>query len=165
VNQGRFRADLYFRLNVFPIAVPPLRERREDIPDLIQHFLHYFNRRMNRQVERVDPTILRCLLDYHWPGNVRELENLVERAMIVATEDSLNIDPGWFTPPPAAGLGSPTSDLRDLERRTIVAALENCRGRIYGPHGAAAVLGLKPTTLYGKMRKHGVRKYSSDDEK
>jgi formate hydrogenlyase transcriptional activator len=156
MNQGRFRADLYFRLNVFPIHVPPLRQHREDIPDLVRHFLHHFGRRLNRAtIERVDPTALRLLMDYHWPGNVRELENLIERAMIVASGDTLHIDPHWLEPARATNAEqkhSPAS-LDEIVRRTILDALERCQGRIYGTNGAAAALGMKPTTLYGKMRK------------
>ncbi len=161
VNEGKFRADLFFRLNVFPIRVPPLRERREDIPDLIQHFLHAFNRRMSKQVRQVAPDTLRLLLNYDWPGNVRELENLIERALIVGSQDTLRIDPNWLLAarPPSEG---PTSlGLHETERQTILSALERCAGKIYGPAGAAAMLGLKPTTLYGKMRKHGIAKKSS----
>jgi formate hydrogenlyase transcriptional activator len=165
VSAGAFRADPFFRLNVFPIHVPALRDRREDIPDLLQHFIHFFNRRMARRVQGVEPVMLDLLLHYHWPGNVRELENLVERAMIVAASDTLRIDARWLLPVEAGSEPERnTSSLRDLERRTITAALERCRGRIYGPAGAAAALGLKPTTLYGKMRKHGIAR-NPDDEK
>jgi formate hydrogenlyase transcriptional activator len=157
VRAGRFRSDLFFRLNVFPIQVPPLRERPEDIPDLLQHFVYAFNRRLNRQIAGVVESSLKRLVQYHWPGNVRELENLVERAMIVASGDTLTIDPSWLLPETAAVEAPPrTSSLGELERTTIVAALERSGGRIYGPRGAAAALGLKPTTLYGKMRKHDI---------
>ncbi len=155
LHQGRFRADLFFRLNVFPIRVPPLRERREDVADLVRHFLHYFGRRLNKAVTRVSAVSLKLLTEYHWPGNVRELENIVERAMIIATGDTLEVDPHWLgTAPgnqPDAG-----ARLADIERQAILDALGRCRGKIYGPNGAAALLGLKPTTLYGKMRKHGI---------
>jgi formate hydrogenlyase transcriptional activator len=159
LNEGRFRADLFYRLNVFPIRVPPLRERREDIPDLVRHFLHRFGRRLNRPVAQVSPAALRALTEYHWPGNVRELENLVERAMIVATGDTLEVDPNWLRPePPAVAVNGDQPGLANLERRAILEALERCHGKIYGPGGAAAALGLKPTTLYGKMRKHRIVK-------
>jgi formate hydrogenlyase transcriptional activator len=157
VNAGRFRADLFFRLNVFPIHVPPLRERREDIPDLARHFLHHFGRRMGKAVNHISPETLTLLGEYPWPGNVRELENLIERAMIVTTGDTLEVDPAWLKSGPApreAPASRPV--LAELERRAILDALERCRGRIYGPNGAAAALGLKPTTLYGKMRKHHI---------
>ncbi len=157
VDQGRFRADLFFRLNVFPIPVPPLRERREDIPDLVRHFLHHFGRRMGKPVAHVGAATLRLLTEYYWPGNVRELENLVERAMIVTAGDTLNVDPHWLMPGrPDTSAREARPGLADLERRAIVDALARCQGRIYGAGGAAALLGLKPTTLYGKMRKHHI---------
>jgi formate hydrogenlyase transcriptional activator len=155
VAAGRFRADLYYRLNVFPVHVPPLRQRREDIPGLVQHFVRQFNRRMNKEVAHVEPASLVCLQEYDWPGNVRELENVIERAMIVAPGDALVIDPSWLrVPGPNPTDGAAT--LAELERRAIVVALERCGGRIYGPAGAAAALGVKPTTLYGKMRRFGI---------
>jgi formate hydrogenlyase transcriptional activator len=163
MNQGRFRADLYFRLNVFPIHVPPLRQRREDIPDLVHHFLHHFGRRLNKPIERVDPTTLRLLMEYHWPGNVRELENLIERAWIVSSGDTLHVEPHWLEPARETNTehhSSPLS-LADIERRAILDALRSSRGRVYGANGAAAVLGVKPTTLYGKMRKHRISRQSS----
>ncbi len=165
VDRGRFRADLFFRLNVFPIKVPPLRERREDIPDLVRHFLLHFGRRMNKSVGDVGATALKRLMEYHWPGNVRELENIIERGMIVSAGETLRIDPQWLktaradTEDEESGTG-----LADLERRAIVAALERCHGKIYGPSGAASVLGLKPTTLYGKMRKYRIPRYSSGEK-
>jgi formate hydrogenlyase transcriptional activator len=154
VKEGRFRADLFYRLNVFPIHVPPLRERREDIPDLVRHFLLHFSRRMGKPITRVSDGTLRLLLNYPWPGNVRELENLIERAMIVSTGETLPFDPTWLNTPAASGAAS--ASLADRERQTIVDAVERCGGRIYGPDGAAALLGVKPTTLYGKMRKHHI---------
>jgi formate hydrogenlyase transcriptional activator len=160
MNQGRFRADLYFRLNVFPIQVPPLRQRREDIPDLVKHFLRHFGSRMNKAIDDPSPATLKLLMDYHWPGNVRELENLMERAMIVSTGGRLHIDPHWLEPSQvitsADGASRPT--LGEVERHAILDALARCHGRVYGAGGAAAALGLKPTTLYGKMRKHGISK-------
>jgi formate hydrogenlyase transcriptional activator len=163
MSAGRFRSDLYFRLNVFPIRVPPLRERREDIPDLVRHFLHHFGRRMNKHMEGICSDSLKLLMAHHWPGNVRELENLIERAMIVSTGDTLVIDPGWLEPGRSAEAQRSPSTLVEMERRAILDALERCRGRIYGAGGAAAALGLKPTTLYGKMRKHRIPKHPLPD--
>jgi formate hydrogenlyase transcriptional activator len=158
--EGRFRDDLFFRLNVFPIRVPPLRERREDIPDLVRHFLHSFNRRLGKSVAHVSPATLTLLTEYAWPGNVRELENLVERAMIVTTGDMLQVDPYWLRPDPVApACPEAAVGLAEVERRAILDALERCHGKIYGPGGAAAALGLRPTTLYGKMRKHHISKH------
>jgi formate hydrogenlyase transcriptional activator len=174
VADGSFRSDLFYRLNVFPVRVPPLRERREDIPALAEHFLRVFARKMSRAVTAIAPRSLELLSAYHWPGNVRELEHLIERAVIVARGEVLQIDPTWRPPPPASASGGrqppdaahdqgadtpqQAVGLADLERRTILDALRRCGGKIYGPGGAAAVLGVKPTTLYGKMRKHRIRR-------
>ena len=140
MDAGTFRADLFFRLHVFPIPVPPLRERPEDIPDLVRHFLQHFGRRLGKPVVQVRAADLKLLAEYHWPGNVRELENLIERAVIVSAGETLEVDPHWLRPAPAS-----TSDARpglaDLERRAILDALARCRSRIYGPGGAAAALG------------------------
>jgi formate hydrogenlyase transcriptional activator len=163
VAAGRFRADLFYRLNVFPIHVPPLRDRPGDIPDLVHHFLHFFNRRMGRRVTRVEPATLRLLGDYAWPGHVRELENLIERAMIVSDGDTLGIDPAWLSSPAPAKPSEGPTQLRDVERETILDALRRSRGRVYGSRGAAALLGLKPTTLYGKMRRHGISRDAAAD--
>jgi formate hydrogenlyase transcriptional activator len=163
VDQARFRADLYFRLNVFPIRVPPLRERREDIPDLVRHFLHHFGRRMGKPGVAAGADTLQLLMSYPWSGNVRELENIIERAMIVTAGDRLQVDPSWLKFVAAGASGAPLarhSNLADLERCAILDALERCRGRVYGPAGAASVLGLKPTTLYGKMRKHHIPRHT-----
>lgn len=161
IKEGRFRTDLFFRLNVFPIHVPPLRERREDIPDLVRHFLHHFSRRLGKSVAQVSPAALQLLRDYHWPGNVRELENIVERAMIVTSGDTLEVEAHWLE---SAHLDNSTQEttsrLAELERQAILDALARCHGRIYGSGGAAAVLGLKPTTLYGKMRKYHISRNS-----
>lgn len=163
VDEGRFRDDLFYRLNVFPIRVPPLRERREDIPALLNHFIARFARRMNKRATRVHRRTMELLMAYDWPGNVRELENLTERAMIVSSGDTLAIDSTWLN----VGAASPPTEsshlsgtLAEIERHTILGTLEQCGGKVYGPDGAAARLGLKPTTLYGKMRKHRIRRSS-----
>jgi formate hydrogenlyase transcriptional activator len=160
-KSGKFRSDLFFRLNVFPIQVPPLRERREDIPDLVKHFVHHFGRRLNKSVTQLDTKTSKWLMDYNWPGNVRELENIIERALVVTVGDTLQVDPNWLTP---ARLNHEVNNDRprfaEMERRTILDALHRCNGQIYGPGGAAAALGLRPTTLYGKMRKHNIQKPS-----
>jgi formate hydrogenlyase transcriptional activator len=159
-NQGRFREDLFFRLNVFPIHVPPLRERREDIPDLVRHFLHHFGKRMGKAVTQAGAATLELLTDYRWPGNVRELENIVERAMIVTTGDRLQVEPHWLKPAQVEKVIPEASPgLAEVERHAILDALERCHGKIYGPGGAAAALKLKPTTLYGKMRKYHIPKH------
>lgn len=157
IREGRFRSDLYYRLNVFPIRVPPLRQRKEDIPALVDHFLRHFAQRMSRPGVKVSGATLDLLLGYHWPGNVRELENILERAMIVAAGDDLQVDPTWLSFPLPFAEES-VSSLADVERQIIRRALEQCRGKIYGPGGAAQALGLKPSTLYGKMRKFQIER-------
>lgn len=152
VAEGRFREDLFYRLNVFPIHLPPLRERAEDIPSLLHHFRLQLGRRMHKSVHQIDGNSLELAQRYPWPGNVRELENIVERALIVATGDTLTLDPTWLT------ATAPTGALAGMERRAILEALERCGGKIYGPDGAAAALGLKPSTFYGKLRKHHICK-------
>jgi formate hydrogenlyase transcriptional activator len=160
VDRGRFRNDLFFRLNVFPIQVPPLREHREDIPDLVRHFLLHFGRRMNKAVVGVASSALKMLMDYHWPGNVRELENIIERAMIVSAGETLHVDPHWLKAAPSDdAVPESRIGLAELERRAILDALKRCHGKVYGLGGAAAALGLKPTTLYGRMRKHRIPKH------
>jgi formate hydrogenlyase transcriptional activator len=158
MDDGSFRRDLFFRLNVFPIHVPPLRQRREDIPGLVRHFLLHYSRHMGKEVTRAAPETFELLMRYDWPGNVRELENIVERAMIVSDGDLLQVDPSWLQAWPDNKNVAAQRGLADLERRAIIEALERCHGKIYGPNGAAAALGLKPTTLYGKMRKHEIPK-------
>lgn len=155
VDDGQFRADLFYRLNVFPILVPALRERREDIPLLIDHFLRRFAPRMNKNITRVQRRTMELLMHYRWPGNVRELENIVERAMIVSRGEVLEIDAQWLSDEETVGAASRgLPSLAEIERQAILEALQRCGGKVYGAGGAAAMLQLKPTTLYGKMRKH-----------
>ena len=137
VSEGRFRADLFYRLNVFPVRVPPLRERKEDIPALAEHLVRHFARRMNKPVARLAPHTLDLLQSYSWPGNVRELENILERALIVTADETLPIDPTWLTSPVATTRPETAAPLAKMERDAILEALQRCRGRIYGPGGAA----------------------------
>jgi formate hydrogenlyase transcriptional activator len=160
VRLGRFRADLFYRLNVFPIAVPPLRERREDIPDLAAHFLHHFAEKHGRHLAEIRPAVLRMLVAHDWPGNIRELQNLIERAVIVSDGDELAFDPAWVV---GASAAETARTWADQERQRILDALRAAGGRVYGPGGAAHRLGLKPTTLYGKMRKHGIGRGDAND--
>ncbi|MBX9579088.1 MAG: sigma-54 dependent transcriptional regulator [Gemmataceae bacterium] len=150
---GRFRADLFYRLNVFPVAVPPLRDRREDVPALADHFVRYFATKYGRSVVRVRPAALAALAAHDWPGNVRELQNLVERAVVLSDGEELAFDPGWLV---GASAAETAGTWAAQERQRILDALRAAGGRVYGPGGAAHRLGLKPTTLYGKMRKHGI---------
>lgn len=163
-DEGSFRDDLYYRLHVFPIRVPPLRDRRDDIPSLVNHFVGRLARQMNKEITHVSRTTMQELIEYQWPGNVRELENLVERAMIVSPGDTLEIDSNWLatsgdsTPTIAKPVAVRPQTLAEIERAEILKALESCKGKVYGDDGAAARLGLRPTTLYGKMRKHGIKR-------
>jgi formate hydrogenlyase transcriptional activator len=154
-NRGEFRKDLYYRLNVFPVLLPPLRERREDIPALVAHFVEIYARRMCRQIEHIPSTTMSALTSYQWPGNIRELQNLIERAVILSDDGVLpNPLPATealtSTPSPA-----PTT-LKDSERILILRTLQSVGWVIGGPKGAAAKLGLKRTTLIHKMQKLGI---------
>ncbi len=159
-ESGSFRDDLYYRLNVFPIHVPPLRERREDVPALLNHFIARFSLRMNKDITRVDRRTMEALMQYDWPGNVRELENIIERSLIISQGDTLMIDPSWLSGGDSRSTVTPAAaaqqSLAEIERLAILHALARCKGKIYGDDGAAAALRLKPTTLYGKMRKHSI---------
>jgi len=163
---GHFRDDLYYRLHVFPIHVPPLRDRREDIPTLLNHFIARFATRMNKEITRVDRRTMELLMNYTWPGNVRELENIVERAMIISQSDTLGIDESWLygslesrprETSPQESVAVPGKSFAEIERQVLLDTLQRCKGKVYGEDGAAVALGLKPTTLYGKMRKHKIK--------
>ncbi len=161
VAQKTFRADLYYRLNVFPIEMPSLRERRSDIPLLVEYFCHRIARRMGKRVQRIDAQTLKRLENYHWPGNVRELQNIVERGMIASEADALIVHDGWLAS--AAGAPRPkgperAGTLADLEREAIEAALRASQGRVAGPFGAAKRLGIPATTLESKIKSLAIDK-------
>jgi transcriptional regulator with GAF, ATPase, and Fis domain len=161
-NEGEFRSDLYYRLNVFPVMLPPLRERREDIPALVAHFVEMYGRRMNRQIEHIPPTTMSSLVAYPWPGNIRELQNLIERAVIMSDDGVLpNPLPAQSTV--AIATSAPATTLKDSERVLILRTLEAVGGVIGGPKGAAAKLGLKRTTLIHKMQKLGISRSSREE--
>ena len=155
VSEKQFRMDLYFRLNIFPIRVPPLRERREDIPLLVKHFIAEYSSRMNRTIETIPPETMDVLTHYHWPGNIRELQNFMERAVILSPGRTLRaplFDLRWFSEPDP---NIPVT-LEEADRDHILKALKETNWRIGGSQGAAARLGLKRTTLIHKMRKLGL---------
>ena len=156
IKKGRFREDLYYRLNVFPIRVPPLRERPDDIPVLVWAFLEEFSSRMGKKITQVPRKTMEALQRYPWPGNVRELRNVVEHSAIVTTGDTLKV-PMLDDVAVVAASAPPRQTLADSERDLIVRALESTRWRIKGPTGAAAALGLRPSTLYSRMKKLGIR--------
>jgi formate hydrogenlyase transcriptional activator len=155
VQRGEFRSDLYYRLNVFPILLPPLRSRREDIPALVTHFAEMFGRRVGREIEHIPPETMSALSAYQWPGNIRELQNLIERAVILSNYGVL---PNPLPTAVSQGIISPpaVTTLRDSERALILNTLEAAGWVIGGPKGAAARLGLKRTTLICKMQKLGI---------
>ena len=166
VAEGRFRSDLYYRLNVFPVALPTLRERPEDIPRLVRHFTQRFARRMGRRIESIPSETMDALVRYPWPGNVRELQNVIERAVILSPGPALRVSPsdlqvaaaqvppGTGPMPPLAAPTPPTPiTLADAEREHIVGALAATGWIVGGPKGAAARLGMKRSTLQKKMQK------------
>jgi DNA-binding NtrC family response regulator len=160
VDEKRFRSDLYYRLNVFPVMIPPLRERREDIPLLVHHFVQKYAQRMSKRIDTIPTTAMTAMLDYHWPGNVRELENFIERSVILSSDSALE--------PPLAELeqqrlASPLPDLdyksiklREAQRDHILRTLRDTKWRIGGREGAAARLGVKRTTLQSLVKRLGI---------
>lgn len=185
VARNEFRSDLYYRLNVFPVLVPPLRERRDDIPQLVAHFVGIFSRRMGKRIEQIPPTVMDAFARYDWPGNVRELQNLVERAVIRSDNGVLPnplspSQPAWG-PAPAGGADLPprevsgrrakpeavsggecTDSLEDVQRQHILRVLERTGWVISGPYGAAAILNLHPNTLRSLMERLGVQRSTHD---
>jgi formate hydrogenlyase transcriptional activator len=152
VKDGKFREDLYYRLSVFPIDIPPLRERREDLLALTWHLLKDLCKRMGRDVESIDPATLKAFHAYSWPGNIRELRNVIERYLILNPGPVFRAEvPGSGEPPSLVG-----QNLDEVERRHMQQVLQNTRWRIRGKGGAAEILGLKPTTLEARMKKLGI---------
>jgi transcriptional regulator with GAF, ATPase, and Fis domain len=158
VRSGRFRRDLYFRLNVFPITMPPLRDRRSDIAVLAEHLVKRLAQKHRRQIDAVPRPLVETLIAYEWPGNVRELENVLERAIITTTDSTLRLSEPLMSDLLDVLPGGPTSMLVDVERGHILRVLHACGWRIEGPQGAALILGLKPSTLRSRMRKLGLRR-------
>lgn len=154
VKNGKFRKDLYYRLNVFPIVVPPLRERLEDIPLLVRAVVKEFQKKMGKEIESIPKKTMQALQSYSWPGNVRELRNLIEHAMILSRDKTLDV----HVPKRASSETDATGNLETMERSHIVAVLEKTAWRIAGQGGAAEVLGLKRTTLSAKMKKLGIKR-------
>jgi formate hydrogenlyase transcriptional activator len=163
VARKEFRSDLYYRLNVFPVALPPLRERREDIPQLAAHFVEICARRMGKQIDHIPQDMLAAFTSYSWPGNVRELQNLVERAVIRSNHGVL-VNPLVISEKPSNAPVPPRSTFSDSQRALILQALQVAGWVIGGSGGAAARLGLKRTTLIAKMKKFGIsRPVATDD--
>jgi formate hydrogenlyase transcriptional activator len=161
VKRNEFRSDLYYRLNVFPIPLPPLRARRDDIPALVEHFVELYSRRMDKPIDHIAPDTMSALTSYPWPGNIRELQNFIERSVIVTSGNVLQ--------PPLATLQSSTGaeslgavTLEDAERDHIRKILDQTRWVVAGPNGAAARLGIKRSTLYFRMQKLGISRSNKD---
>jgi len=152
-KEGKFRNDLYYRLNVFPIKIPPLRERPDDVPPLVRAVVKEFQKRMGKEIEDIPKKTMQALQSYSWPGNVRELRNMIEHAMIVSRGKTLDVRLPEREP---SGTDDGTGSLEDMERRHIVAALERTGWRIAGRAGAAEVLALNRTTLLSKMKRLGI---------
>jgi formate hydrogenlyase transcriptional activator len=154
IENREFRSDLYYRLNVFPIRIPPLRERPEDIPLLVRYFAQKYERRMEKKIESIPATALKKLAGWHWPGNIRELENLIERAVILTHGSALEVPVSELK---RAGSSFPTSSPRESsEHEEIVRVLKETNGRVAGPNGAATRIGIKRTTLISRMKKLGI---------
>jgi formate hydrogenlyase transcriptional activator len=158
VAEGRYRSDLYYRLNVFPLLLPPLRERPDDIPRLVRHFTQRFARRMGRRIETIPTEVMDALVHYPWQGNIRELQNIVERAVILSPGPSLQVPLGELQPA-AAQANEPTAaatTLADAEKEHILSVLRETGWVVGGPQGAASRLGLRRSTLQWKMKKLGI---------
>jgi len=183
VRAGRFRSDLFYRLNVFPIELPPLRKRSSDIPQLVMFFLGRFSSKFGKKIDAVQKETMDLLMEYAWPGNIRELQNLIERAVVLSKGPILYLEPGFFPRDPAArqveesirpsagdeprkvsdaengSLGSvatPIATLEEIARRHVLTTLHRCGGVIEGPKGAAKRLGLHPSTLRSRIAKLGI---------
>jgi len=164
VAARQFREDLYYRLSVFPVRIPPLRERRDDIPELARHFTLQFGVKLRRGAQDLTPAALRRLQTYDWPGNVRELQNVIERAVVLSRGITLDVEAIAIDPEShrTVPLSNPAVvPFAEAERRAILAALHASAGRISGSGGAADLLALKPTTLHAKMKKLGIRRQTS----
>jgi formate hydrogenlyase transcriptional activator len=153
VEEGTFRADLYYRLNVFPVFLPPLRDRRGDIPELVKHFALRFGQRLNRPIREIPPDVMDALTSYDWPGNIRELQNVIERAVILSTNGILRTEIMTRKAPRAIASSHRSESLKEAEREHIMKALRDSAWILSGPQGAAAKLGVPRTTLIYKMRR------------
>jgi formate hydrogenlyase transcriptional activator len=163
VDEKRFRSDLYYRLNVFPVLVPPLRGRREDIPVLVNHFVQKYTRRMNKRIDTIPATAMKAMSEYHWPGNVRELENFIERAVILSGGSELQLPLAELVQPKNSSRTfseSNSTTLREAEREHILRTLKDTKWIIGGPAGAAARLGMKRTTLGSLVKRLGITRPS-----
>ena len=158
IADGAFRSDLYYRLNVFPIELPPLRERKEDVPLLVNYFVDRYAKRAGKKIKHIQKKTLEVLQEYSWPGNVRELQNVIERSLIICETNEFSIDKSWVANEPQPS-GAAPADQKANERKRIEAALAQSNGKISGAHGAAAKLGMPPSTLESKIRSLRINKF------
>jgi PAS domain S-box-containing protein len=164
IAAGAFRTDLFYRLNVFPIRVPPLRERKEDIPMLVEYFVRRYAEKAGKQISKIDKNTLKLCQSYHWPGNIRELQNIVERSVILCAGDAFWIDVAWLSSQNARlpeSSGTLTKTLKGYEKELIEAALADSNGKVAGPNGAAAMLGIPRSTLDLKIKQLGIKKHTA----
>jgi len=162
IVEKQFRLDLYYRLNVFPIHLPPLRERPQDIPLLVRHFVQQFAQRMHKTIGAISSETMEALVRHTWPGNIRELQNVIERSVIVYEKGTLSVEQVWLDSECfATGRATPAPFRKSVteEREVIAAALAEARGRVSGPAGAAAKLGIPPSTLESKIRSMNINKH------
>jgi len=163
IASGTFRADLYYRLNVFPIHVPPLRERKEDIPMLVEYFVKRYAEKARKQISKINKNTLKLCQSYPWPGNIRELQNIVERSVILCTGDTFWVDEAWLSgqnvPRPESSRHL-TENLRSYEKQIIETALAASKGKVAGSNGAAAKLGIPPSTLHLKINQLNIKKHT-----
>ncbi|HET6889102.1 MAG TPA: sigma 54-interacting transcriptional regulator [Candidatus Udaeobacter sp.] len=158
IADGGFRSDLYYRLNVFPIKLPPLRERKEDVPLLVNYFVDRYAKRAGKKIKHIQKKALEALREYSWPGNVRELQNVIERSLIIGEANEFSIDKSWVANEPQAS-GTAPADQKTNERKRIEAALAQSNGKVSGAHGAAAKLGIPASTLESKIRSLRINKF------
>jgi transcriptional regulator with GAF, ATPase, and Fis domain len=162
IAEGTFRSDLFYRLNVFPMEVPPLRKRKEDIPILVEYFVKRYAEKASKRIRNIDKGTLKLCQSYSWPGNIRELQNIVERSVILSSGDTFWIEEAWLSSPEPAQKESSaplTEILQNQEREIIEAALAECKGKVAGPQGAAAKLGIPRSTLDWKVKQLKIKKH------
>jgi formate hydrogenlyase transcriptional activator len=162
IASGTFRADLFYRLNVFPIEVPSLRQRKEDIPMLLEYFVKRYAVKARKHINKIDKNTLEQCVSYHWPGNIRELQNIVERAVILCTGDTFSVEQAWLSNQPATRpeSGALATILQNHEKELIERALAESNGKVAGPNGAAAKLGVPRTTLDARIRQLDIKRHT-----
>src|SRR5690242_9615501 len=159
IAAGSFRSDLFYRLNVFPIELPPLRERKEDIPILVNYFVNRYAKRAGKKIDTIQKKSIDALLEYSWPGNVRELQNVIERSLIIAETNEFSIDKNWFSHEFQSSQRVGPASKISTEQEQIEASLAQTKGKVSGRQGAAAILGMPASTLESKIRTLRINKH------